>query len=262
MKNRNIPYYVAALMLAAGVSTSFVSCVDTEEPDSLVTLRNAKAEQVKAEAALKNAEAADKIAQTELSKLAAELSRKATELENASKALSNAQAELTYESAKLTAEIENATKNATKEADIEKAKLEAENALEVYKVRKEQEIAQAKIDVDAKKLALEQALAANKLTLAKLELNNANDLLEAQIAAEKKAVELKYDKATFDAYGKGSELRQAWLDLQDAKEGTIQATKDLADAIEGYDLISLQEVVNACSTPARRVYCALMRSVV
>ena len=66
MKNRNIPYYVAALMLAAGVSTSFVSCVDTDEPDSIVTLRNAKAEEVKAQAEVQKALAAYQNAQTEL----------------------------------------------------------------------------------------------------------------------------------------------------------------------------------------------------
>ncbi len=61
MKNRNIPYYVAALMLATGVSTSFVSCVDTDEPSSIEELRKAKANEVNAQAAYKNA-----LAQTQL----------------------------------------------------------------------------------------------------------------------------------------------------------------------------------------------------
>jgi hypothetical protein len=65
MKNRNIPYYVAALMLAAGVSTSFVSCVDTDEPETVTKLRQeaiaklqADADFVKAQAELQRAKAA------------------------------------------------------------------------------------------------------------------------------------------------------------------------------------------------------------
>jgi len=46
------------LMLAAGVSTSFVSCVDTDEPSSIEELRKAKANEVNAQAAYKNALAA------------------------------------------------------------------------------------------------------------------------------------------------------------------------------------------------------------
>jgi chromosome segregation ATPase len=55
MKNRNIPYYVAALMLAAGVSTSFVSCVDTDEPETVTKLRQAAIEKIQADADLQKA---------------------------------------------------------------------------------------------------------------------------------------------------------------------------------------------------------------
>jgi len=55
MKSRNFSYYVAALMLAAGMSTSFVSCVDeTEEPDYVKQVREAE---MKAEIANKEKEA-------------------------------------------------------------------------------------------------------------------------------------------------------------------------------------------------------------
>ncbi|MBQ9214384.1 MAG: hypothetical protein IJ150_10660 [Bacteroidales bacterium] len=55
MKSRNFSYYVAALMLAAGMSTSFVSCVDeTEEPDYVKQVREAE---MKAEIAEKEKEA-------------------------------------------------------------------------------------------------------------------------------------------------------------------------------------------------------------
>jgi hypothetical protein len=55
MKNRNIPYYVAALMLAAGVSTSFVSCVDTDEPETVEQLRKEAIAKIQADTKLQNA---------------------------------------------------------------------------------------------------------------------------------------------------------------------------------------------------------------
>jgi hypothetical protein len=55
MKNRNIPYYVAALMLAMGVSTSFVSCVDTDAPESVTKTRELAIQKLQADAQLQKA---------------------------------------------------------------------------------------------------------------------------------------------------------------------------------------------------------------
>jgi L-lysine 2,3-aminomutase len=138
MKNRNIPYYMAVLALAAGMSTSFVSCVDTEEPDSIVTLRNAKAEEIKAEAkvqealaGLKDAEAAYKKAE-ERAKIAdavtTELANKLTEAKN------------NLEIAKLTAknDIEISTAKEEAQAALDEAKNKAAVALEGYAVSLEE----------------------------------------------------------------------------------------------------------------------------
>jgi hypothetical protein len=92
MKNRNIPYYVAALMLAVGVSTSFVSCVDTDEPETVTKLRQeaiaklqADADFVKAQAELQRAKAANETAQAKFQDqktLTEAATTKAAELKN------------------------------------------------------------------------------------------------------------------------------------------------------------------------------------
>jgi hypothetical protein len=113
MKNRNIPYYVAALMLAAGVSTSFVSCVDTDEPETVTKLRQ---------------EAINKLAaDTDLQKALAEVQRAEAAYKNAQAAAENADAQKNLADAKKQ-ELINAKTEKTNDAVIAKEIAEANKA--------------------------------------------------------------------------------------------------------------------------------------
>lgn len=211
MKNRNIPYYVAALMLAAGVSTSFVSCVDTDEPDSIVTLRNAKAEEVKAQAEVQKALAAYQNAQTEL-KLA-EKAEKAAKAKSAEVEASLKELELAKQKELDVLEIQEAKARTAKnvagaEADTEKAKIEAENALAIAKVDAEKKLATAKKDAAVAVAGYENAI------------NEA--IINAKVAAAK-----------FKVYGaKDSELEKKMLAYEDALANVQKAIKAVKEAIE------------------------------
>ena len=153
MKNRNIPYYMAVLALAAGVSTSFVSCVDTDEPETVTKLRQeainklaadtdlqkalaeverAKVETEKAEAAVKNANAASINAQTKAQELAnaktektndAEIAKEIAEANKLAQAAIEAQAEATQKYKVAAADYERALEAAKKEAAEKAANL-------------------------------------------------------------------------------------------------------------------------------------------
>jgi hypothetical protein len=146
MKNRNIPYYMAVLALAAGMSTSFVSCVDTDEPETVTKLRQeainklaadtdlqkALAEVQRAEAAYKNAQAATENANAKAKELAnaktektndAVAAKEIAEANKAAQAAIEAQAAATQKYKVAAADYERALKAAQKEAEEKAAQL-------------------------------------------------------------------------------------------------------------------------------------------
>jgi len=138
MKNRNIPYYVAALMLAAGVSTSFVSCVDTDEPETVTKLRQAAIEKIQADA--------------DLQKAYAEVQRAVVTKTNADAEKVKAEAE--YQKAKAAVKAAAAKEQELKNA-VTEAGLDNEKEAAIQKQLKLAELARkealdAKKDADAK----------------------------------------------------------------------------------------------------------------
>jgi chromosome segregation ATPase len=210
MKNRNIPYYMAVLALAAGMSTSFVSCVDTDEPETVTKLRQeaiaklqadadfvkAEAEAQRAKAALDNATAKVKEAQAQ-KKLAEaktkELQNKLTEGSLDDKIKADIEKELarleeqksTYETNRLAAAKAAAEYEAAMAAKIaeEKAKLTTisddkavTTALETY-IGKEKALATAKVDYANALIAKdkEEAQLKAELEIAKIKLQQKQD---------------------------------------------------------------------------------------
>jgi chromosome segregation ATPase len=149
---KKLKFYIPVLAIAcAGIVFSTTSCVDDSESQSVTNLRGAKADQLKAEAALATAQA-------EAAKIAA----------TAEAALKNAQAEAAKAQAKLT-EAEAAYKAAQTEADKEKWAAEIELAKEAAR--------QAKAQADVAVKAAEYQLAQMKIQ-AELDLLNLQNELE------------------------------------------------------------------------------------
>jgi len=123
MKNRNIPYYMAVLALTAGMSTSFVSCVDTDEPETVTKLRQ---------------EAINKLAaDTDLQKALAEVERAKVKYNEALAAVQNADAAIKNAQAK-TADLDNQITEAGLE-NAKQAKIQEQlAALEAEKEKYEQ----------------------------------------------------------------------------------------------------------------------------
>lgn len=109
---RKFNYYMAAFVFAAGVSASLTSCIDTEEPDGIKSLREAKAGFINAETALKQADVAYREAETAYK-----------QVETAIKKVEQLTDELTLAQ-------KQAVQDITIEAEIEAKKLELENAKE------------------------------------------------------------------------------------------------------------------------------------
>jgi hypothetical protein len=150
MKNRNIPYYVAALMLAMGVSTSFVSCVDTDEPETVTKLRAAAQEKLQADIELQQA-------LETLEAKTAENKRAQAALEKAKAQEENAKAAKAELANKVTeAGIDNATKAKIQEeiAAYETARKTAE----LQKLAAEKEIAQYQAELDKAQKQIEERL--------------------------------------------------------------------------------------------------------
>ena len=175
---------MAVLALAAGMSTSFVSCVDTEEPDSIVTLRDAKAKEILQEAevqaaiaALKNAEAEYKLA--EKAKLAAEADYKKWEAAIKEQEAIVKKAEATRDAAAATAETD---------AKTEEAKLKAEAA-----------VADAKAALEQSNEAYQEAIVIYKKKLAQFKVEGENNelkkLLDDWELAQKNLVDAQNDLA-------------------------------------------------------------------
>jgi hypothetical protein len=267
MKNRNIPYYVAALMLAAGVSTSFVSCVDTDEPDSIVTLRNAKAEEVKAEAEYQRALAAVQNAEAELL-----IAKKSIEAANAKKAEYDAE----Y------VNLKNAHEKAVWAADEAERAIALANKEAASETEKQFAIADAKLKLEQKNKELADAVNATALAAAGYANAIAEATKDAEIAARKmnlygtktndytKDVEdyisagrtltkalnklntaltvLKGDQAVLEAdVTEGKELLQ---EAKDAKQAFIDQMKD-ADVTKWVELYRAQETIIDNEAPAK-----------
>lgn len=132
MKRKFILYPAVALALMASASLS--SCVDTDEPESLEALRNAKAEELRANAALINAKSDVEKAYV------AVVNAKAAQDEAIARQQAAVAAMEEYKAAldKVEKDLAIAKVNAKSEAEIEEAKLKAENALSAEKEKVEQ----------------------------------------------------------------------------------------------------------------------------
>ena len=262
-------------MLAAGVSTSFVSCVDTEEPDSIVTLRNAKAEEIKAEAkvqealaGLKDAEAAYKKAE-ERAKIAdavtTELNNKLLEVQNTleadkitgkhdlvvAKAKEDAQAELDLaknEAAVALADYDNNIKIAQLNAKVVLAKLKAEGvtpeggeqgelltALENYN--------EALDDVSTKTLALKKAI--NNLTTGPAFEKDLQDKVDAKQDALDK---LKETQKKFTELAQNADIQEL-LDAYTTHKKNIAGSEEAKKNYE-YKIKDLEEQIKAITKPS------------
>lgn len=227
MKNRNIPYYAAALLMAAGLSTSMVSCVDTDEPESIAQLRNAKAEEVRAKASLLNAQASEVLANIDINKSAAALADKAAELNNAYQELVNAKKKADDDLAMAKNQIELDSIKAVKDSILAVAKinaqievLKAKTALDTAKINAQRDITKKQNDIlkETKKIAVELAKI-NKWGLDD-ELKNANQKLADSLADEAKKL-----KALSNAVKNFLTNRE---DIQDE----LDAANDLVDELK------------------------------
>ncbi|WP_165024926.1 hypothetical protein [Dysgonomonas sp. ZJ279] len=122
---KKIKFYIPALALVAGLSLTTLSCVDDTESSTVTALRGARAEQLKAEAALKNAQA------------------------EATKITSEADAALTLAEAKYKEAV-------AKGEEIQLAKTQAEVDLAVAQAKGD--LQKLQISLQTELLALQQAL--------------------------------------------------------------------------------------------------------
>jgi hypothetical protein len=236
MKNRNIPYYMAVLALAAGMSTSFVSCVDTEEPETVEQLRkeaiakiqadtklqnaladvqaalkaktDAEAKKIEAEAAYKDAETRAKDAEAEKQEIQNKIDSNQDVID--AKVAAAVQEKLKTAELDRKAAIEN-KKNADKEAALAEAKLA-------------DEIAKAKAELVSSDYGKGQytdiETAYNKYLDAVEEYGKAQDEYVAKVTAEKKDLA----KLTQDVANKTTALRNA--EEAKAKVEAVYNTED------------------------------------
>ncbi len=205
-------------MLAAGVSTSFVSCVDTDEPDSIVTLRNAKAEEVKAEAEYQRALAAVQNAEAELL-----IAKKSIEAANAKKA----EYEAEYKN------LENAHQKAVWAADEAERAIELANKEAASETQKQLAIAEAKLQLEQKNKALADAVNATKCAAAGYEAALKDAEVKATIAAnkaqfnaDKEVLENAYNQNSLALYGPTAETKKVVTDYLDANKDLQKALAD------------------------------------
>jgi hypothetical protein len=267
MKNRNIPYYMAVLALAAGMSTSFVSCVDTEEPDSIVTLRNAKAEEVKAEAeyqralaAVQNAQAEVLVAQKSIAAAEAKKAEYEAEYEN----LKNAHQKAVWAADEAERAIDLANKEAASETEKQLALADAKLKLEQKNKELADAVNQTAVAAAGYANAIAEAtknaeIAARKMKLYGTKDNNYQTDVDNYITAGRtltKALNklntaltvLKGDQAVLEAdVTEGKELLQ---EAKDAKQAFIDQMKD-ADVTKWVELYRAQETIIDNAAPAK-----------
>jgi hypothetical protein len=223
MKRKFILYPAVALALMTSVSLS--SCVDTDEPDSITALRNAKAEEIRANAALLTAQSDVEKAYVAVVNAVAQqeaAAAKAAELENAIKE---------YEVA--TKAAEEALNQATKAKEKNELDAAAAAALETAKLNAEATKIGAEQALEAAKKAYQEAINSYKVALAKDEANTKADLAKitdgtslgqiasyiAKVDTKKQELDTKYDELATAVQGKKE---------TDYQEDVINATKALS----------------------------------
>lgn len=210
---RNILYLSLAAALA---STSLTGCIDNDEPDGIIALRQAKASYINAQAAnettLANANAAYKAAETALK------NAEAKQAEALAK-----QAE--YEAAKV--EYEAKLAEAKTEAEIAAVKAE----LEVTLQQKANALQQAK--AEAEQLAQEAATELNNLKAA---YNQSLATLEASSSSYAEALkQIKASETVLDTKsGSYITVAQVYQKYLNAKNTYRSATEDVAVASADY----------------------------
>lgn len=123
--------YLVAALLMAGTTATFTGCIDTDEPDGISTLRGAKAELLKADAAFRLVEAEwqkAKVAEQEIINKGKELDNEYKKYTNEVRALEVKMKELQLEREQASTE-EHKAKCDQKIAEANKAKADAENAM-------------------------------------------------------------------------------------------------------------------------------------
>ena len=256
MKNRNIPYYAAALLLAAGVSTSFMSCVDTDEPESIAKLRDAKAKELEANANYLNQKAAKETALAAVEQAnanyrnaeASEMAAKAVaqELTNAATRITNAKDSLALAFAKDTlAAVKDsiiAIKKTKYAAEYQAAKQALETAIVTAKCQIEKESNDLAIAKQTAKVALAkfnaegivaEGATKGEVRLALEEYNDQLDVVAKKTKALNKAI------GDVETLNKSEDALQADVDAKQAKYD------DLVDAQNQFNELAQEEEVQA-----------------
>jgi len=200
---RKFNYYMAAFVFAAGVSASLTSCIDTEEPDGIKSLREAKAGFINAETALKQADVAYREAETAYK-----------QVEVAIKKVAQLTDELTYAKAE-----------ASKETDIELAKATSQVSLEQKKKEYEDAVKNLTEAIENNKYSIAQNARKNAEKMALLAINEQNDNTEF-----KTAYEALYGNATNNYQGTIYKLADAQEKLALAITKNYQTSEDALNA--------------------------------
>lgn len=212
--------FLGALLLGA---LTLNSCVDNVESDSVKSVRQAKAEQLKAQADYQKAMGEAELINANVAKAAQEIAAKVEEAraeylkaqaesEKARAALANAQAESERVAAAEAAE--------QAKIDLEKAQAE----LESYKMEMAKLVAQYEAELYKQQLAA---------------LNAKKDYEDAVKNAEKEeiaALMLKYENAADELLEGQQKLAQMKLDLAKLNAGITDATKAIQDEINDLNI--------------------------
>lgn len=169
---------VATLLLMGATATTFTSCVDTDEPEGILNMRNAKAEYIRALAAVENAKIAYQQAAAQSEAANAELAKAQAEAAKAQAEIAKAQAQATIIAAETSAkiaELEAQGKNEIAKAEAAKLMAEAEQAkAECQQTIAQNEIIlkemQAKLDVVLQETQTKMVYAQAQYELAKKDL--------------------------------------------------------------------------------------------
>lgn len=180
---RKVKYLVAALLLM-GATTTFTSCIDNDEPAGITDLRGAKAELIRAKAAVETARVAYVEAQTRWANAKAE-----------GEEISNKMEELKY--------LKDQAQN---EFDI--AKIQAE--LEIYQVKWEQLLYQNKINLEETKKQYNDLMAS---------LEAAGEVLNEKEEAILKEAKIDLQEAYDYQQQRYDEYEKAQITLNNAYQG-------------------------------------------
>ena len=205
MKKKNLAIY--ALVGAMAISPIFTSCVDSEETQSVTSIRNAKAEQLKAIADLNNAKAAS-----------------TTAMAAADAALINAKAE---------AQKAQKEYNEAMEAWYKTQDEEAKAALEVTIKQAEKDLARIQGEIDKQAINIQAALlqAEYNLMVAQKNLENATKGYDDFQKAKLQTLAQEYSKAVTDLIKFQKELTVEKSKLVKLETGLMKAEEALEATI-------------------------------